>query len=800
MSNTRINKQQLADEALYETVNQIADEIDLEASSKISNCITKIPQDIKLELSSEGVLTLKAGSKYYVPKGVNTYETVVVQNDITRSGGTTNPDEAMAAFIDKDTIRLRYLSTWQSGPQVVSPVSSTTWWDTTTNAIRFYDSSGMIDRYGSLPLAIISCDSTGKIISIDQIFNGFGFMGSTVYMLPGVEMSAPDGKNEYGKNNNLKWTSDRAISYTRTINGGPFIGLVVSNAHNFDNGFTSFVVSEDKPTTNYTLWYKPSENILYTVVGGVATKRVGVVIWNEERDRTSPYKVTSMKVKSPVQLVKYDEFSDLSNKVTELDSSVVKTTGNQTIDGDKTFTSIIVKTYSSSSNSGRFLQMNNPASSTVSTSANYSYYITEQFSDKKAGSCIEFAHVSSDANGVFLRPSIYNGDTRVFGALGIYALKTGAFSTSAPTPTDDTTGSVQIDTVGARNTKLANYVDLNGPQTITGTKTFTKPVYLNGNITYTSASSGGPAFLANLREGSTAGFKGYVSESGSAGLNFQLYNKTNNTFTSFEILNSGETGKAGFVRFPHPQEDTLSSTQGDTVGARNTKLKEYASLSANNAFKSNNNTIYSVATNYTKGTVPSATVGNQYLMVDSTENTSTGRLARFGCEYNTNGELVASMRAYTPTLGSTSNGVISIVATPSGDFYAFAPTPPSTSTTNHIATTEWVNSKMSSEVHCVTRTYVSSDGLSGYRIYDDNYCEQWGDTSFSSTVQTLTFVKKFKWVPQVYLTRVTTRAGASHDIELYANSISVTGFTHKEYTADLKRLMWRAYGYLADGQ
>ena len=37
-------------------------------SSNVTNCITGIPQDIKLELSS-GTLTLKAGSKVYVPNG-----------------------------------------------------------------------------------------------------------------------------------------------------------------------------------------------------------------------------------------------------------------------------------------------------------------------------------------------------------------------------------------------------------------------------------------------------------------------------------------------------------------------------------------------------------------------------------------------------------------------------------------------------------------------------------------------------------------------------------------------------------
>ena len=39
----------------------------------ISNCVLEIPQDIKLELV-DGVLTLKEGSKVYVPNGENNFE------------------------------------------------------------------------------------------------------------------------------------------------------------------------------------------------------------------------------------------------------------------------------------------------------------------------------------------------------------------------------------------------------------------------------------------------------------------------------------------------------------------------------------------------------------------------------------------------------------------------------------------------------------------------------------------------------------------------------------------------------
>lgn len=53
-------------------------------NNKITNCITKIPQDINLVLS-EGTLTLKAGSKVYVPNGPGVFDSVTLANDVSAS-------------------------------------------------------------------------------------------------------------------------------------------------------------------------------------------------------------------------------------------------------------------------------------------------------------------------------------------------------------------------------------------------------------------------------------------------------------------------------------------------------------------------------------------------------------------------------------------------------------------------------------------------------------------------------------------------------------------------------------------
>ena len=50
-----------------------------------------------------------------------------------------------------------------------------------------------------LPIAIVSSRGVDdKFASIDQVFNGFGYIGSTVFALPGVKVQIPNGRNEDG--------------------------------------------------------------------------------------------------------------------------------------------------------------------------------------------------------------------------------------------------------------------------------------------------------------------------------------------------------------------------------------------------------------------------------------------------------------------------------------------------------------------------------------------------------------------------------------------------------------------------
>ena len=163
-------------------------------SSNVTNCITEIPQDIKLELNA-GTLTLKAGSKVYVPNGVGVFDAVTISSDITNA--TTGADEKMFLCVYNNGVDL--FSGYTTGGTVterpVSPINYALYYNTTTNKVEFYNGSSWISDC-SFPIALYTRGSLGAT-SIDQVFNGCGYIGSTVFALLDKGQIA-DGRNTDG--------------------------------------------------------------------------------------------------------------------------------------------------------------------------------------------------------------------------------------------------------------------------------------------------------------------------------------------------------------------------------------------------------------------------------------------------------------------------------------------------------------------------------------------------------------------------------------------------------------------------
>ena len=187
----------------------------------ISNCITYIPQDIKLELNN-GTLTLKAGSKVYVPNGFESdgttpkFDEVVIENDLTITP-KDNKQTLVCYNIVIKKLQENWLTSCKSGNNP-SGFSFGYYYNTTTNRLNDYRAT--IGDGASLPIAIVT-DNGSIVTSIDQVFNGFGYIGSTIYALPGVKVRIPNGRNADGSLKSIDsiTSSVKMITYdSRTYN------------------------------------------------------------------------------------------------------------------------------------------------------------------------------------------------------------------------------------------------------------------------------------------------------------------------------------------------------------------------------------------------------------------------------------------------------------------------------------------------------------------------------------------------------------------------------------------------------
>ena len=227
------------------SVKQVRDSF-ADLDGRITNCLTAIPQDIKLELNN-GTLTLKAGSKVCYLDG----SSKIIQQDITTSTVSATPAQRFlwvngdSNFGDGSSLEC-YSGNNEAMSDIVSPKAYQTFYNTEQKKAFRGNGTNWKEQDYSLPIALVSNESN-VWTSIDQVFNGFGYIGSTIFVLPGVEGLIPNGF--VGKNrNNIKLTLTNVHTYNIRNSGNLYLGGNTSGA------FTSF----EGP--DYTVYYIYDKN------------------------------------------------------------------------------------------------------------------------------------------------------------------------------------------------------------------------------------------------------------------------------------------------------------------------------------------------------------------------------------------------------------------------------------------------------------------------------------------------------------------------------------------------------------
>lgn len=245
------------------------------SDARISNCLTEIPQRIKLELVNE-VLTLKAGSQIIVPNGFEEdnktpkFEHLTIETDITIAKPTTISTFLITCVIQGSGIFCR-----NNGKNVcfsgTTPPTFTgnyaCWYDTKTNLLKHTSDAGVTwIAGGSLPICVEKVSSS-KVVSVEQVFNGMGYIGSTIWVDKGVKGLIPDGRNEDGSLKNIEFETEKVLTETvpntENDNFKYYLARETVYTPQIWRQPTQYdYVSETEPTQHiYSYWYNPQTNI-----------------------------------------------------------------------------------------------------------------------------------------------------------------------------------------------------------------------------------------------------------------------------------------------------------------------------------------------------------------------------------------------------------------------------------------------------------------------------------------------------------------------------------------------------------
>ena len=272
-------------------------------NKKMTNCLLKVPQDIDLSVSN-GTVTLAAGSKVWFPYGTSAptlsvgsslnggvvsaiswnnnklfyqvrYDTAITQTDF---GSAT--DNIFIGVRDSSHLEYGYIGYIYSG---TTPPSGGVFYNTSTNTISYYQSGSLIRSNLSLPIAF-GHRTSGTVDSIDQILNGMSYCGSVVFAYPGLKGLLPNGRNSDG--------SLKSNEYNITV-------MQVTDAGVKRTSRTAILLGNNtiEPLTAYKYDLVSNYN-KNTLTNSNNSRGLAAFITT---DTTSPYKITSLKMKTTVQ-------------------------------------------------------------------------------------------------------------------------------------------------------------------------------------------------------------------------------------------------------------------------------------------------------------------------------------------------------------------------------------------------------------------------------------------------------------------------------------------------------------------
>ncbi len=254
--------------------------------NKIANCVLQVPQNLNITFEN-GTVTLKAGSTVYVPNGSGAFNTINIASDVSVSSVQGGASGEITIYYNPNNNTLNTYSSSADSSGTSDPSSGVyTFYNTTDNLIKRIG-SGTVSVSGlSFPIAHITA-SSGTITSLDEVFNGYGYIGFVVFTFPGMQYAIPNGRNSDGTLNNN--TTVQTVVRTATVASTTRTEL-----------YTSYLGLSAVAPGQYT--YNYESNMLYASDG---TTRSYIFFGTLSMSSTQ---ITGINAKLPFVAVDYNDY------------------------------------------------------------------------------------------------------------------------------------------------------------------------------------------------------------------------------------------------------------------------------------------------------------------------------------------------------------------------------------------------------------------------------------------------------------------------------------------------------------
>lgn len=287
--------------------------------TNISNCVTNIPQDIIAEFNvSTKTLTIKAGSKLYIPNGFEIdgttphFDTITFATDQTLTNSFNGAYTNILICWDSVNNMFRQSPTHDSGStDHNTTVGNRLWYDTDTNKIKYYAANNTTVTSDSVSLPVCRMESIGSgngFKRILNVFNGFGYIGCSTFVLPGVKGLAPNGRNADGTYKNTEITvSSVKLHQIGYANNSRLCFL--SSDWLFSYGVYKYFESDTLPEISgtYATWYDTEHNLMFQTTDGGATWSQASIIYMGALYKVANNVVTNINIKDEFKAVDYSD-------------------------------------------------------------------------------------------------------------------------------------------------------------------------------------------------------------------------------------------------------------------------------------------------------------------------------------------------------------------------------------------------------------------------------------------------------------------------------------------------------------